>query len=63
MFRFGIVELLIILVIILLFFGAGRISKVAGELGKGIRSFKNGFQGDKKEKEAQSTGDEAGETK
>lgn len=63
MFGFGIVEFLIILVIVVLFFGVGRISKVAGEMGKGIRSFKNGLQGDKQEKEAQNTGDEAGETK
>jgi sec-independent protein translocase protein TatA len=40
---FGLPELLIILVIIILLFGAGRISKVAGELGKGIRSFKDGL--------------------
>ncbi len=40
---FGLPELLIILVIIILRFGVGRISKVAGELGKGIRSFKDGL--------------------
>jgi sec-independent protein translocase protein TatA len=47
--RFGVPELLIILVIIILLFGVGRISKVAGELGKGIKSFKDGLQGEKKE--------------
>jgi sec-independent protein translocase protein TatA len=47
--RFGVPELLIILVIIILLFGVGRIGKVAGELGKGIRSFKDGLQGEKKE--------------
>lgn len=47
---FGLPELLIILVIIILLFGPGRIGKVAGELGKGIRSFKNGL-GEKKEDE------------
>jgi sec-independent protein translocase protein TatA len=46
--RFGVPELLIILVIIILLFGVGRIGKVAGELGKGIRSFKDGLQGEKK---------------
>jgi sec-independent protein translocase protein TatA len=40
---FGIPELLIILVIIVILFGPGRIGKVAGELGKGIRSFKDGL--------------------
>jgi sec-independent protein translocase protein TatA len=42
---FGLPELLIILVIIILLFGVGRIGKVAGELGKGIRSFRDGLQG------------------
>jgi sec-independent protein translocase protein TatA len=39
--RFGPTELIIILVIVLLLFGPGRIAKIAGELGKGIRSFKD----------------------
>ena len=47
--RFGPTELIIILVIILLLFGVGRISKIAGELGSGIRSFKEGVTGDRKE--------------
>jgi sec-independent protein translocase protein TatA len=44
----GLPELLIILVIVLLIFGAGRISKVAGELGEGIRAFQKGLQRDDK---------------
>ncbi len=40
---FGVPELLIILVIIVLLFGPGRIGKIAGELGKGIRSFRDGL--------------------
>ena len=48
---FGLPELLIILVIIILLFGVGRIGKVAGELGKGIRSFKDGLSGKKDEQE------------
>lgn len=42
---FGITELLIVLVIVLVLFGVGRISKIAGEMGSGIRSFKEGLQG------------------
>jgi sec-independent protein translocase protein TatA len=42
---FGIPELLIILVIVVLLFGPGRIGKIAGELGKGIRSFREGLSG------------------
>lgn len=46
MFRFGPTELLIILGIVILLFGVGRIGKIAGELGSGIRSFKSGLSGD-----------------
>lgn len=42
---FGVPELLIILVIILLLFGPGRIGKVAGEIGKGIKNFREGLSG------------------
>jgi sec-independent protein translocase protein TatA len=42
--RFGVTELIILLVIIILLFGVGRISKIAGELGRGINSFKAGLQ-------------------
>ena len=48
---FGVPELLIILVIIILLFGVGRIGKIAGELGKGIRSFKDGLKGDENKEE------------
>ena len=43
--RPGLPELLIILVVVLLLFGPGRIAKIAGEMGKGIRSFKDGISG------------------
>ena len=42
---FGIPELLIILVIVILLFGPGRIGKIAGELGKGIKNFRDGLTG------------------
>jgi sec-independent protein translocase protein TatA len=44
-FHLGAPELLILLVIILLLFGVGRISKISGEVGKGIRSFRDGLSG------------------
>lgn len=47
--RLGPTELIIILVIVLVLFGVGRIGKIAGELGSGIRSFKEGLQGDEEE--------------
>lgn len=47
MFRnFGLQELLIILVIVILLFGVGRISKIGKELGSSIRSFREGLKGD-----------------
>ncbi|MBI2331729.1 MAG: twin-arginine translocase TatA/TatE family subunit [Chloroflexi bacterium] len=49
MFHLGTTELVIIFVIVLLLFGVGRIGKIAGELGSGIRSFKEGLSGDKED--------------
>jgi sec-independent protein translocase protein TatA len=46
----GVPELLIILVIIILLFGVGRIGKVAGEMGKGIRAFREGLKGEDEKK-------------
>ena len=43
--RLGPTELIIILIIIILLFGVGRIGKIAGELGKGIREFRQGLKG------------------
>ena len=45
----GAPELLLILAIIILLFGVGRIGKIGKELGSGIRSFREGLQGDKVE--------------
>ena len=49
----GGVEWIIVLIIILLLFGPGRIGKIAGELGQGIRNFREGL-GSKKEEEDKS---------
>lgn len=48
-FRLGTPELIIILVIVLLIFGTGRITKVAGELGKGIKEFRTGLKENEQE--------------
>ncbi|MEJ2485570.1 MAG: twin-arginine translocase TatA/TatE family subunit [Anaerolineales bacterium] len=49
-------EWIIILVIVLLVFGVGRIGKIAGELGGGIRAFREGLKGeDEDESEEEET--------
>jgi len=41
-------HILIVLVVVLVIFGAGRLPNVMGDLGKGIRSFKEGLNADQK---------------
>lgn len=48
-------ELIVILVIVLLLFGPGRIGRIAGELGKGIRSFREGLTNKDDENEPNAT--------
>jgi sec-independent protein translocase protein TatA len=45
----GFPELLVILFIVLLIFGPGRLGKALGELGKGVRSFREGLSGSKEQ--------------
>jgi len=42
-------EWIIILVIIVLLFGPGRIGKLSGEIGKSIKAFRDGLSGEKKD--------------
>lgn len=51
--KIGPLELVIILVIVLLLFGAGRIPEIGASLGKGIRSFKRGITGEEDKKAAE----------
>jgi len=44
MFGLGTQELLIILTLVLVVFGAGKLPQVGGALGKGIRNFKSGLR-------------------
>lgn len=44
--KLGFPELLLILLIILLVFGAGKLPEVGGAIGKGIRAFREGQRGD-----------------
>ena len=43
MFGLGTTEMIIILVLVLIIFGAGKLPQVAGSLGKGLRNFKDGM--------------------
>ncbi|MBE0501141.1 MAG: twin-arginine translocase TatA/TatE family subunit [Desulfuromonadales bacterium] len=44
MFGLGTTELIIILVLVLVIFGAGKLPQVGGALGKGLRNFKEGVK-------------------
>ncbi len=49
----GPLELIIILVIIIVLFGPGRLGKSLGELGSGLRAFKDGLMGGEKKEDDQ----------
>jgi sec-independent protein translocase protein TatA len=53
MFGLGTQELIIILVLVLIIFGAGKLPQIGGALGKGLRNFKEGV------KDAEETTEEA----
>ena len=46
MFGFGVTELILILVIILVIFGAGKLPEIGAGLGKGIKNFKKATSGE-----------------
>ena len=48
----GTPELLIVLVVVLLVFGVGRIGKLGSELGKGVSAFRKGVKEEQAEKES-----------
>ena len=45
MFGFGMPELIVVLVIVLVVFGAGRLPEIGGAIGKSIRNFKKASSG------------------
>ncbi len=51
--NFGPTELILILVIVIILFGVGRISKIGKEMGSGIRGFHEGLSSDNEKKDAE----------
>lgn len=51
----GIWQLLLILVIVLVVFGAGKLPRVMGDMGRGIRSMKEGLKGEGEDDGAESS--------
>lgn len=49
---FGLPEILLIALVVLLFFGGAKIPELMKGLGKGVRSFKDGMNGTSEEKES-----------
>ena len=56
--RFGGWEIIIVLVIVILIFGPGRITKVASEMGRGNKEFKDGLSGNDASEEKDKTKEE-----
>jgi sec-independent protein translocase protein TatA len=50
-FNLGTPELIILLVIVLVLFGVGRIGKLGAEFGKGIRELRRGLNGEEEANE------------
>ncbi|MCK5793036.1 MAG: twin-arginine translocase TatA/TatE family subunit [Ketobacter sp.] len=48
----GIWQLALILVIVFVIFGAGKLPRVMGDVGKGIRSLRDGLKSEEGEKDA-----------
>lgn len=51
----GVQELLIILVIVIVIFGPGRFGKVLGELGSGLKAFKENIKEEPKKENSDET--------
>jgi sec-independent protein translocase protein TatA len=60
--NFGPTELIIILVIVLLLFGVGRVSRIGGELGSAVANFRRGLDDGSKKKTEPTTDDTTHQT-
>lgn len=62
-FRVGPTELIIILVIVMLIFGVGRLPEIGGALGKSLRSFKKSVTTDEEIEDSLKSVEEKTESK
>lgn len=63
MFNIGTTELILILLIVLILFGAGKLPEIGTALGKGIKGFKKAVQSDEADDGNNDRGGENGEQK
>jgi sec-independent protein translocase protein TatA len=59
-FKVGWPELILVLVIVLLVFGVGRLGRLGKDLGEGINAFRKGLKSDQEEEGAEE--DESGDS-
>ena len=52
-FRFGPMELIIVLVVVLIIFGVGRLPEIGGAMGKAIKEFRGSQKTDVDDEESQ----------
>lgn len=50
----GAPELFLILIVVLLLFGVGRVGKLGGEMGSAVRAFREGLSGEEGKKKEES---------
>lgn len=55
----GPLEIVIILLIVVLLFGVGRIGRIGGELGRGIKEFRKAVQDDSSDKPAEKSAEKS----
>ena len=55
----GVWQVILILLIVLILFGAGKLPKVMGDVAKGVKNFKSGLKDDEEDEKKAITVDEA----
>ncbi len=60
--NFGVPELLILLLIVVIFFGVGRLPELGGAIGKSIREFRQAMSEEKTEEPKALSGSEEGKS-